>query len=32
MRDPHRRIKEMEKQAEQFVSKAFKSFPPNTKK
>ena len=32
IRDPHKAMKDMEKQVEQFVSKTFKSFPPNTKK
>jgi hypothetical protein len=31
IRDPHKGMKDMEKQVEQFVSKAFKSFPPSTK-
>jgi hypothetical protein len=31
IRDPHKGMKDMEKQVEQFVSKTFKSFPPRTK-
>jgi len=30
--DPHKGMKDMEEQVEQFVSKTFKSFPPLTKK
>ena len=32
IRDPHKGMKDMEKQVEQFVSKTFKSFPPTSKK
>jgi hypothetical protein len=32
IRDPHKGMKDMEKQVEQFVSKTFKSFPPRSKK
>lgn len=31
IRDPHKGMKDMEKQVEQFVSKTFKSFPPTSK-
>jgi Domain of unknown function (DUF4136) len=31
IRDPHKGMKDMEKQVEQFVSKTFKSFPPRSK-
>jgi hypothetical protein len=31
IRDPHKGMKDMEKQVEQFVSKTFKSFPPPKK-
>jgi len=31
IRDPHKGMKEMEKQVEQFVSRTFKSFPPSKK-
>lgn len=32
IRDPHKGMKDMEKQVEQFLSKTFKSFPPTSKK
>lgn len=32
IRDPHKGMKDMEKQVEQFVSKIFKPFPPHSKK
>jgi len=32
IRDPHKGMKDMEKQVEQFVSKTFKPFPPRSKK
>jgi len=31
IRDPHKGVKDMEKQVEQIVSKTFKSFPPRAK-
>jgi hypothetical protein len=31
IRDPHKGMKDMEKQVEQIVSKTFKSFPPRAR-